>query len=504
MAESPLLRDGASFLLQSASGSTYSLKNVGGVYSCSCASWRNQSRDPNYRSCKHLVQYRGAQDEALRINPGGWENMPSTTERLLLRFRPVTTRTTAPSPAAVLSYLKVPARAEAATRVVLQRCSICFSDSHNASTCTVSTSNPTMSVRPGNHVITMTKAKAPTKVGVDKNGHPHPPTAPEPVHNAWTALMDDNSPLNEDDDKLPVVEVPQAVVPVSDEEESESEDSEGKLSVLLAHPWDWVSDPTGYMMSEKLDGVRAYWDGTNFRSRLDNVFAVPDWYLEGMPKEHLDGEFWMERGKFQETSGLVRRQDKSDLWRKIRYMVFDAPNAGGGFESRYLAIGSNILLNRHCERLNHLSCHSLADLQSELRHVEELGGEGLMLREPGSLYVRGRSTSLLKVKTFFDSEATVVGFRAGKGKHRGKIGALRVTIPETVQLTSGDGVRSGRKTCTLRRGVEFDVGTGLSDAQRASGPTGIQVGASITFRFQELTKKGIPRFPSFIGLRNYE
>ena len=457
MAESPLLRDGASFLLQSASGSTYSLKNVGGVYSCSCPGWRNQSRDPNYRSCKHLLQYRGAQDEALRINPGGWDNLPATIERQLVRHRPVTTRTAGtPLPTST-------AASQAAWLTALVA--------------------PSASVRPGNHVVTMTVAKNRTAPAPIKA-----PAPPPPVRNAWTALLED-SELNTDDEPPPVVEA------VSVAPDAEGEGSEAKLAVLLANSWDGVTMPNGYMMSEKLDGVRAYWDGTNFRSRLDNVFAVPDWYKEGMPKEHLDGEFWMERGKFQETSGLVRRQDKSDLWRKIRYMVFDAPNAGGGFEARYLHLGMLSSSRSNAERLHHEQCRDLNHLRARLRSVEEQGGEGLMLREPGSLYVRGRSNSLLKVKTFFDSEAVITGTTAGKGKHRGKIGALKVRIPETVNL------QIGQKKCTLVRGIEFEVGTGLSDAQRAGG---YQIGQAITFRFQEVTTKGVPRFPSFLGYRNFE
>lgn len=42
----------------------------------------------------------------------------------------------------------------------------------------------------------------------------------------------------------------------------------------------------------------------------------------------------------------------------------------------------------------------------------------------------------------------------------------------------------------------FNVGTGLSDKLRKNPPA---IGAIITYRFQELTKDGVPRFPSYIG-----
>jgi DNA ligase-1 len=97
-----------------------------------------------------------------------------------------------------------------------------------------------------------------------------------------------------------------------------------------------------------------------------------------------------------------------------------------------------------------------------------------MLREPGSSYVAGRSTTLLKVKTFHDAEARVIGHQPGNGRHQGRLGALLVE---------------------LANGTQFAVGTGFTDRQREHPPT---VGATITFRYQELTDRGVPRFPSFV------
>ena len=100
-----------------------------------------------------------------------------------------------------------------------------------------------------------------------------------------------------------------------------------------------------------------------------------------------------------------------------------------------------------------------------------------MLREPGSLYVEGRSSTILKVKSFFDAEAVVIGHTKGRGRHEGRCGALKVR---------GTG------------GAEFSIGTGLSDKQRGNPPP---VGAVVSYRYQELTKAGVPRFPSFVGVR---
>src|SRR5262249_2139633 len=110
--------------------------------------------------------------------------------------------------------------------------------------------------------------------------------------------------------------------------------------------------------------------------------------------------------------------------------------------------------------------------------VESLGGEGLMMRQPGSLYIAGRSPTLLKVKRFHDAEAKVIGYVPGEGKHAGRVGSLRAELPN---------------------GVQFSVGTGLKDADRVTPPA---IGTTITFKYQELTKEtGAPRFPVYVGVR---
>ena len=126
------------------------------------------------------------------------------------------------------------------------------------------------------------------------------------------------------------------------------------------------------------------------------------------------------------------------------------------------------------EVLRHERCTGVDHMRDELARVEALGGEGLMLRQPSSDYHTGRSMTLLKVKTFHDAEAVVIGHQPGKGRHKGRLGALLVQLDD---------------------GTEFSVGTGFSDKQREAPPI---IGSTITFRYQELTDGGVPRFPSFI------
>jgi DNA ligase-1 len=332
----PDLLDGETAHVQGSARKPYELKNIGGVYSCSCPAWRNQSLPIERRSCKHLRQYRGEEAERQRL--GG---IPSVA-----------------SPSAKADKPKAPA-------------------------------------------------------------------------------------------------------------------------LLLADKWSDKTDPSGWWLSEKLDGVRAYWDGRQFLSRQGNRFHAPDWFTEGLPSTPMDGELWIGRKQFQRTVSIVRRQDQSDHWREVKYLIFDAPNAGGRFEARLAHLIQNCreLQTQFAEVLPQHRCLGKAHLLEELGRINSLCGEGLMLRQPGSNYEPGRSSTLLKVKTFHDAEARVIGHQPGTGRHYGRLGALLVALPN---------------------GTEFAVGSGFTDAERELPP---RVGTKITFRYQELTDGGVPRFPTFVRVR---
>ena len=249
--------------------------------------------------------------------------------------------------------------------------------------------------------------------------------------------------------------------------------------LLLAERWDNAQDLAGWWLSEKLDGVRAYWDGKSLISRLGNRFHAPDWFLEGLPEIPLDGELWIGRKAFQRTVGIVRRQDKTDLWKEVRYVAFDAPGVDAAFEDRLAAIRAHVERHRppYLAAHEHAICTGLDHLRAELARVEALGGEGLMLRQPESRYEVGRSLTLLKIKSFRDAEARVLEHLKGAGRHKGRLGALLVELAD---------------------GTQFSVGTGFSDAEREAPPP---VGSVITFRYQELSDGGVPRFPSYVGVR---
>jgi DNA ligase-1 len=249
--------------------------------------------------------------------------------------------------------------------------------------------------------------------------------------------------------------------------------------LLLANVWNPSIDPTGWWMSEKYDGLRAYWDGQRLWSRKGNLIHAPDYFLAELPRDiALDGELWIGHGKFEETMSIVRSETPDDRWSRVRYMVFDAPQAKGTFEQRMKFLRATVSEgNRFVRIVAQERCLGVTQLLAERDRVVREGGEGLMLRQPESAYEAGRSPTLLKVKPYNDAEATVVAHEPGKGKFAGKLGALRVRTDD---------------------GREFSIGSGLSVADRESPPP---VGTVITYRFRGLTAKGLPRFPSYLRVR---
>jgi DNA ligase-1 len=249
--------------------------------------------------------------------------------------------------------------------------------------------------------------------------------------------------------------------------------------LLLANVWNPSIDPTGWWMSEKYDGLRAYWDGQKLWSRKGNLIHAPDYFLAELPRDiGLDGELWIGHGKFEETMSIVRSETPDDRWNRVRYMVFDAPQAKGTFEERMQFLRVTLQEgNRFAKIVAQERCQGMKQLIAERDRVVREGGEGVMLRQPESAYEAGRSPTLLKVKPYDDAEATVTAHEPGKGKFAGKLGALRVRTDD---------------------GREFSIGSGLTDADRVSPPP---VGTVITYRFQGLTAKGLPRFPSYLRVR---
>lgn len=273
----------------------------------------------------------------------------------------------------------------------------------------------------------------------------------------------------------------------------------------------------GWYMSEKLDGYRCFWDGgltrglraaevpwantakhgrliqepmaTGLWTRLGQPIPAPDYWLDSLPLQPLDGELTMGRGTFQEVASAVRTTTFSHPdWINIKYMVFDSPpikavfadgsiNAthykkkfsgivdwcyarGAGkfcdfFEKPYYSVYATLCnesafgIAKDNDRVKILeqkilpSRSALAEamLERALGEIEFLGGEGIMVRNSLSFWKPERVHSLLKVKKLQDAEGIVLGYKWAKptdleksmtgertDKLLGKMGSLRVRL----------------------------------------------------------------------------
>ena len=239
-------------------------------------------------------------------------------------------------------------------------------------------------------------------------------------------------------------------------------------------------DVAAYWVSEKLDGVRALWDGEALLSRRGNRLQAPPWFVAGFPALQLDGELWMGRGGFEAVSAVVRRRRGSgEGWRDVRFMVFDLPAHPGDFDERLRQLRALLGATRspRIALVQQFRLESREELMATLSRVVAAGGEGLMLRKGNSRYRAGRSDDLLKLKRFEDAEAVVVAHLPGAGKYAQMLGALLVELPD---------------------GRRFRLGTGFSDAERRSPPA---IGAVVTYKHYGHTRNGIPRFASFLRVR---
>lgn len=179
---------------------------------------------------------------------------------------------------------------------------------------------------------------------------------------------------------------------------------------------------------------RTFYDGKGMYSRLGNPFTPPQWFLDKLPKDvTLDGELFGGRNKFQDTVSIVKTMN-SPHWKGITFQVFDIPSSGSlPFEKRIEEI--NALFgeggSHACPEVvvvEHETAKSREHVLEKLKEIEGLGGEGLMLRKPQSEYVPSRSSTLLKIKTFYDAEAKVVGHAPGKARLKGMTGALECVM----------------------------------------------------------------------------
>ena len=233
---------------------------------------------------------------------------------------------------------------------------------------------------------------------------------------------------------------------------------------------------TSWVMSEKLDGIRAYWNGRELISRGGKIIHAPKWFTKDYPPFEIDGELWTKRSDFENISSIVRDNVPSEEWKYIKHYIFEVPNEKGNLSQRLSKVVE--YENSVIKIIKQIPIKDKAYLDAFLKEIERKGGEGVVVRDPNTPYIAKRTSKALKVKTFHDAECKVLGYTEGKGKYKGLVGAIK---------------------CQLANGTIFKIGTGLSDEERKNPP---KVGTIITFKYKEFTKYGKPRFPVFVRVRS--
>ena len=241
-----------------------------------------------------------------------------------------------------------------------------------------------------------------------------------------------------------------------------------------------VNDISNYWLSEKLDGIRGYWDGARLITRQGKVINSPVWFTKNWPKTAMDGELWIARNYFQQTLSCIKKESKhKPCWRKIRFMIFDLPHNRQTFTERIVKMKTLTTETNspYLTMIKQFKVTNPTELAIKLNTISENKGEGLMLHLGSAYYHVGRTANIMKLKKHQDSEAEVIAHLAGKGKYQGMLGAIRVKMAD---------------------GVTFKIGSGFSDYERANPPP---IGSIITFQYNGTTLAGIPRFARFYRIR---
>ena len=234
---------------------------------------------------------------------------------------------------------------------------------------------------------------------------------------------------------------------------------------------------SGWVMSEKLDGVRGYWDGKHLISRGGKIIHAPAWFTKNYPPFAIDGELWSKRGDFEFISSTVRSKIPNDAkWHKITHNIFEVPNATGGLFQRLSKVKP--YESKIIKIIPQIAVKNRKNMLKFLKEIEAKGGEGVVVRDPNAAYIAKRTSKALKVKSFYDTECKVIGYKQGHGKYKNMLGSL---------------------VCQMDNNISFNIGSGLSLKERKNPP---KIGSIVTFKYKEFTKSAKPRFPVFMRVRD--
>lgn len=245
-----------------------------------------------------------------------------------------------------------------------------------------------------------------------------------------------------------------------------------------------------YLMSEKLDGVRGIWNGHTLTTRKNYIIKTPEFFTKDFPPFMLDGELWIKRNDFDTISSLIRKNSiDEDIWKQVSYNVFDVPQACEDFHIKECNLENRLMvLKQYLQRnpqtyikiIPQISVENKEKLENFYQQIIKNKGEGIVIRKNDTPYERKRSIYAMKLKPYEDAECEIIGYTQGKGKYKGKIGAVLCKMLDN-------------------KAQIIKIGSGLKDKDRKNPPP---IGTIITYKFNGLTKNKLPRFPVFLRIRD--
>jgi DNA ligase-1 len=310
-------------------------------------------------------------------------------------------------------------------------------------------------------------------------------------------------------------------------------------------------DVKGWWASEKLDGMRAIWDGgisrgmfckdvpyantekdarlilpprsTGLWSRLGKAIQAPDWWLDLLPPFPLDGELYLGRKKFQALQSICKDHVPGVGWQAVQYMVFDSPpwdqivegfvsqqfvnsrikhqGYNAPYERVYAKLVEDLTRKSHLQLVPQVEYSDLGRLMHMLDLIVNKGGEGLMLRRPGSFWTPERSHNLLKVKSYKEGSGKVIGYTWGLGKYECMMGNMLVEMDNGKQFELSGFTDMERQMSPIEGGI----GNVFSEGQLKAGKrineeffnARFPLGSKVEFKYRELSDAGIPKEARF-------
>ena len=269
--------------------------------------------------------------------------------------------------------------------------------------------------------------------------------------------------------------------------------------------------------SPKLDGIRCLIIDGKPVSR--NLKPIPNRHIRKILTElnlpAFDGELMLRYGDFNKVQSAVMSEDGEPAFEYHVFDLHDIPNQGFGI--RYATLLDHLDKHKYggfVQPVVHRVCNNSIELQQCWDEWVRLDYEGAITRSRDGYYKHGRSTVkqgwMVKLKKWHDDEALIVGFEElMHNENTAEIDALdhQVRSKQKAGMVGGNTLGALKLMYHGPGGAtDLKVGTGFSAAERQEiwDNKDTYYGKKVTFKYQELSEYGVPRFPVFLHFREAE